>query len=214
MIEIVLAHTDLARVRFAHSPVEELVASLRVLQDPGRRHMYGRWMSAVQGRLRGLRMDLLTTLAPTGRYLPAFLLPSPAGPWPALTDQLDAVAATPPSAVRAELDKVREGGPLPTALRPLYEDPVTHLPAVVQELQRYWQVAVEPFWERLRALSMADLAYRMEQFAGGGLVRVLDGLHPDVAFERDLLRISKPHHCHHHFDLTGTGILLVPCVFT
>jgi hypothetical protein len=34
MIEIVLAHSDLARVRFAHSPIEELVASLRVLQDP------------------------------------------------------------------------------------------------------------------------------------------------------------------------------------
>ena len=34
MIEIVLVHSDLARLRFAHSPIEELVASLRVLQDP------------------------------------------------------------------------------------------------------------------------------------------------------------------------------------
>ena len=42
MIEIMLAHSDLARVRFAHSPVGELVASLRVLQDPGRQLMYGR----------------------------------------------------------------------------------------------------------------------------------------------------------------------------
>jgi hypothetical protein len=63
MIEVVLAHTDLARVRFAHSPIEELMASLRVLQDPGRQHMYGRWMSAVQGRLRGLRLGLLTAAA-------------------------------------------------------------------------------------------------------------------------------------------------------
>jgi DNA-binding transcriptional ArsR family regulator len=51
MIEIVLAHTDLARVRFAHSPVAELVASLRVLHDPGRQHMYGGWLSAVQEQL-------------------------------------------------------------------------------------------------------------------------------------------------------------------
>lgn len=64
MIEIVLAHTDLARVRFANSPVEELVASLRVLQDSGRQQMYGHWMRAVQGWLRGLRLDLLTALAP------------------------------------------------------------------------------------------------------------------------------------------------------
>jgi DNA-binding transcriptional ArsR family regulator len=215
MIEIVLANTDLARVRFAHSPVEELVASLRVLHDPGRQQLHGRWLSAVQGRLRGLRLDLLTALAPTGRYLPAFLLPAPTGPWPALADQLAAVAATPPAAVRAELDKVRDGGPLPSALRPLYEDPAAHLPTVVQELQRYWQVAIEPMWERLRALYMADLTYRMEQFASSGLGRVLDDLHPDVALERgDLLQIRKPHHCHHHVDLAGAGVLLVPCVFT
>jgi DNA-binding transcriptional ArsR family regulator len=214
MIEIVLANTDLARVRFAHSPVQELVASLRVLHDPGRQYMFGRWLSAVQERLRGLRLDLLTALAPTGRYLPAFLLPPPTEPWPALADQLAAVAATSPAAVRAELDKVRGGGPLPGALRPLYEDPGAHLPAVVQELQRYWQAALQPVWERLRALSMADLAYRMDQFASSGLARVLDGLHPEIAFKRDLLQIHKPHHCHHHFDLAGTGILLVPCVFT
>jgi DNA-binding transcriptional ArsR family regulator len=214
MIEIVLAHTDLARVRFAHSPVEELVASLRVLRDPGRQDMFGRWLSAVQERLRGLRLDLLTALAPTGRYLPAFLLPPPTESWPVLADQLAAVAATPPAAVRAELDKIREDGPLPGALRPLYQDPGAHLPAVVQEMQRYWQAALQPVWERLRAISMADLAYRMEQFAGGGLARVLDGLHPDIALNRDLLQIHKPHHCHHHFDLAGAGILLVPCVFT
>jgi DNA-binding transcriptional ArsR family regulator len=214
MIEIVLAHTDLARVRFAHSPVAELVASLRVLHDPGRQHMYGGWLSAVQGRLSELRLDLLTALAPTGRYLPAFLLPPPTGPWGVLADQLDAVAATPPAAVRAELEKVRDGRPLPAVLRPLYQDPVTHLPTVVQEMQRYWQVALQPVWERLRALSMADLAYRMEQFASGGLARVLKDLHPDIAFDRDLLQIDKPHHCHHHFDLAGTGIVLVPCVFT
>jgi hypothetical protein len=37
------------------------------------------------------------------------------------------------------------------------------------ERGRYWQAAVEPFWPRLRALSTADLTYRMEQFANGGL---------------------------------------------
>lgn len=214
MITIVLAHTDLARVRFAHSPVEELVASLRVLHDPRRQHMYGRWLSSVQGQLGGLRLELLTALAPTGRYLPSFLLPPPSGPWGVLADQLDEIAVTPPATVRAELDKVRDGGPLPSVLRPLYQDPAAHLPTVVRELQRYWQAAIQPVWERLRALCMADLAYRMEQFASGGLARVLTGLHPDITLERDLLQIDKPHHCHHHVDLAGTGILLMPCVFT
>jgi DNA-binding transcriptional ArsR family regulator len=214
MIEIVLAHSDLARVRFAHSPVEELVASLRVLQDPGRQLMYGRWLSAVRPRLDGLLLELLFALAPTGRYLPTFLFPPQTQPWGVLADELERIAASPPAVVRAELDKVREGQPLPAVLAPLYDDPASQLPAVVGELARYWRAAVEPFWQRVRALCTADLAHRMEQFADGGLARVLANLHPDLAFTGELLRIDKPHHCSHRFDLAGTGIVLVPCAFT
>jgi Family of unknown function (DUF5937) len=163
MIEITLAHSDLARVRFAHSPVEELVASLRVLQDPGRQLMYGRWVSATRGRLGGLRLDLLAALAPTGRYLPAFLFPPSTRPWGVLAEELAQVAASPPAVVRAELDKVREGGPLPGVLGPLYDDPAGQLPAVVEEMGRYWEAAIEPVWPRVRGLCAADLAYRMEQ---------------------------------------------------
>jgi hypothetical protein len=122
------------------------------------------------------------------------MLPPPSGPWGVLADELDAIAVTPPATERAELDKVRDGGPLAGVLRPLYQDPATQLPTVVRELQRYWQAAIQPVWDRLRALCMADLAYRMEQFASGGLARVLTGLHPDLTFERDLLQIDKPHH--------------------
>jgi DNA-binding transcriptional ArsR family regulator len=214
MIEIMLAHSDLARVRFAHSPVEELVASLRVLQDPGRQLMYGRWVAATRGRLGGLRLDLLAALAPTGRYLPAFLFPPSTRPWGVLSEELAQIAASPPAMVRAELDKVREGAPLPAVLEPLYDDPAGQLPAVVEEMARYWEAAVEPVWPRVRGLCAADLAYRMEQFAAGGLAGVLADLHPDLGFADELLRVDKPHHCSHRFDLAGTGIVLVPCAFT
>ena len=216
MIEIVLANIDLAHVRFAHSPVTELVASFRVLHDPSRDIMYGTWLSAVRGQLGGLRLELLTALAPTGRFLPDFLLSPPTEPWGVLADELDAVAATPPAVVRADLEELCDGQPLPTVLRPLYDDPAAHLPAVVQEMRRYWQVAVEPVWHRLRALSMADLSYRMERFADGGIARVFGDLHPDVAFEHDRLQIDKPqHNSHRHsLDLAGTGIVLVPCGFS
>jgi hypothetical protein len=213
MIELVLDHADLVRVRFAHSPIREAVTSLLVLQDPRRQPMYGRWLSTVRPRLAGLRLELLVALAPAGRYLPSFLLPAPARPWPVLADELAAVTATHPGIVRAELDLVRDGRPLPGVLQGLYHDPAAHLPAVAKELERYWQVAVEPFWPRMRALGAADLAYRMERFADGGLACVLDGLHPDVSFADDVLQIDKPHHCSHRLDLTGTGIVLVPCAF-
>jgi DNA-binding transcriptional ArsR family regulator len=215
MIEIVLANTDLARVRFAHSSVVELVASLRVLHDPSRDFMYGTWLSSLRGQLDGPRLELLTGLVPTGRFLPDFLVSPPTEPWGVFADELDAVAATPPAIVRADLEELCDGQPLPAVLRPLHDDPPAHLPAVVQEMRRYWQVAVEPVWQRLRALSMADLSYRMERFADGGIASVFGDLHPDVAFEHDRLLIDKPQHdSHRHsLDLAGSGIVLVPCGF-
>jgi DNA-binding transcriptional ArsR family regulator len=213
MIEMWLAHVDLARVRFAHSPVRELVASLLVLQDPGRQCMHGGWLAGVRRQLGGLELELLTSLAPIGHYLPSFLFPPPTGPWGVLAEELDAVAACPPAVVRADLDKVRQDRPLPAVLRPLYEDPAGHLPAVAEAMRRYWQATVEPVWPRLRAVSAADVAYRVERFADGGLARVLADLHPEVALDADRLRVDKPHHCSHRFDLAGMGILLLPCAF-
>jgi len=213
MIELVLAHADLARVRFAHSPIHELVASLLVLQDPSRRLMYDGWLSSVEPRLDGLPLELLTALAPPGRYLPVFLFPAPAVPRPTLADELEAVVASPPAVVRAELDTVWERRPLPSGLRPLYEDPAAHLPAVAEAPRRYWEVAVLPVWPRLQAVCALDLTYRMERFADGGLARVLADLHPELAMEGDRLRIDKPHICHQCYDLAGAGIVVVPCAF-
>jgi DNA-binding transcriptional ArsR family regulator len=214
MIELVLAHTDLARVRFAHSPARELVTSLLVLQDPQRRAMHGRWLTAVRPHLGGLRLELLTALAPArGPYLPQFLLPAICRPWPELAEELDAVMATPAAMVRRELDQAYQGQPLPSVLRPLYEDPPAQLPEVIEELQRYWQAAIAPVWPRVRALCTADLTWRMEQFANGGLARVLTKLHSQLTLEADRLRVDTPHHCQQRFDLAGAGILVVPCAF-
>jgi hypothetical protein len=130
MIELVLDHTDLARVRFAHSPVRELVASLLGLQDPSRRAMHGRWLAAVRPRLGGQRLDLLTALAPAGRHLPSFLLPAVTRPWPTPAEELEAIAASPPPVVRAQLEVMCQDRPLPAVLEPLYQDPAAHLPEV------------------------------------------------------------------------------------
>ena len=165
-------------------------------------------------RLGGLRLELLTALAPAGGpYLPQFLLPVVSKPWPELAEELDAIAASPAALVRAELDQAYQGRPLPAVLRPLYEDPVARLPEVVQELQRYWQAAIVPVWPRVRAACSADLTYRMEQFAGGGLARVLAELHSRLALEADRLLVDTPHHCQQRFDLAGIGILVMPCAF-
>jgi hypothetical protein len=128
-------------------------------------------LASARRQLGGLQLELLTALAPIGRSLPSFLMPPPIGPWGVLAEELAAVAATPSAVVRAELDIVRDGKPLPAVLRPLYEDSTGQLPAVVAAMRRYWEVTVEPVWPRLRTVCMADLSHRMQQYADGGLTR-------------------------------------------
>lgn len=214
MIEMLLEHADVARIRFAHSPMRELVASIRTLQDPGGQRMYRVWLASVRGRLSEPGMELLTALLPGGgRFVPDFLLPAPVEPWGVVDDELDAVAATSPAVIRAELEQMFPDGTFPAVLRPVYEDPAAQLPAVVGAIKWYWDAAVAPVWQRLRALSTADVSYRMDQFARGGVERVFADLHPELSLDHDRLQIAKQHDCHHRFDLAGAGILLMPCVF-
>jgi len=136
MVELALGHVDLARVRFAHSPIRELVSSLLVLQDPSRQPMYGRWLATVRPSSPICGWSCWSRWRrPGGSFLPSCYPPPDPGP--------PSPMSWPPSRqprrpfVRSELDLVREERPLPVALRALYQDPPAQLPSVVEELERY-----------------------------------------------------------------------------
>ena len=50
---------DLLRTRFAISPLFELVASVRVLRDPGAHSVHVPWVREARARLEGLDYNLL-----------------------------------------------------------------------------------------------------------------------------------------------------------
>jgi DNA-binding transcriptional ArsR family regulator len=208
MIEYVLGQADVARVRFAQPVLYEVVASLRAVRD--QRHlMFGGWLRGAAPRLRGVRLDLLTALVPPGPLVPDYLLADvPGGD---IEVELEALREASPAVVRAELDQLRRGGAVPSPLRPLYDDPARHLPAVADELRRYWQAAIEPLWPRIRAVGLADIGYRLDRFASGGVAQLLSGLNPDVAFDGDTITVRRAGTARGLLD--GRGVVLVPSVF-
>lgn len=56
------------------------------------------------------------------------------------------------------------------------------------------------------------MAYRAARLAGGGIEAMLADLHPEVELRGHAIQIAKPHHSCKH-DLSGAGLLLVPCAF-
>ncbi|MFD3698607.1 DUF5937 family protein [Streptomyces sp. NPDC058646] len=205
---------DLAQTRFAVSPMWEVVTSFRLLQEAGAPPLHRRWAAQVRPRLlrAGLDRGWLAALIPGSGYIADFLNPTPAGPFPALPAELDAIRRSTPEQVRADLATLRlKSAPAPR-LRLLDEEPGAALEKVAAEIETYWELAIGPYWHRIRQLLEADLFHRARQVAEHGSAHVLNELHETVSWDAGTLRVVR-RHCALTRDQTGSGLLLVPSAF-
>ncbi|MFJ8625942.1 winged helix-turn-helix domain-containing protein [Kitasatospora sp. NPDC093550] len=214
--ELNFSTQDLALTRFAVSPMQEVVTSLRALAHSPVPALHRPWAGQVRERLAaaGPALERLTALVPPTGHLPDFLNPAPAGFAPTLTEELAAITATGADQVRADLDilAAEAGGRLPAVLDPLYRDPAAQLPRLAADLRAYWEPALAPYWARIRALLAADVLHRSRQAAEHGTARMLDGLHDTVRWDGSALRLEQ-RHCAVTRLTAGAGLLLLPSAF-
>jgi DNA-binding transcriptional ArsR family regulator len=220
VIRLQFSIEDFTRIRFAFCPVHETVLSVRALSTGSRNGLHAPWLQQVRPRLEGFDLELLTAVVrPTG-YIPDFLLPSPSRRESTFESGLAQVAATATEAAASQLShlaghRIAQSGPGKARrvelLHELIDAPPVGLARIVTELERYWHVAVAPYWPRIRALLHDDLAHRLEELASGGVRQLFRTLHPLVSFHRDTLQITK--YYSGHADLRQRGLLLLPCVF-
>ncbi|GAA2102100.1 DUF5937 family protein [Streptomyces albiaxialis] len=209
-MEIAFSAEDMARTRFAVSPLWEVVASVRVLKgaDPGGLHR--RWTERVRPALAAAKLDLaplFDLIAVPTRGIPGFLVPPPTTPQPSLEVELTTLRATP----EAELRRTTTKAALPR-VEALCADPDRELGRLAEAVAAYWEVALAPHWARIRALCEGDILYRATRFADGGARRLFADLSPQTAWDSGTLRLE------HRFlsgrrDLAGRGLLLCPSVF-
>ncbi|MFD6889015.1 DUF5937 family protein [Streptomyces sp. NPDC059957] len=220
--ELNFSAAELAQTRFAVSPMWEVVTSFRLLYAESDPPLHRRWAEQVRPRLRsaGLDRGWLAALIPGGGYLADFLNPTPAGPYPDLAAELAAIRAGDPENVRSDLTaiatKYRPAGRRPDRpaprLRLLHEDPEAVLEKVTDEIQTYWELALAPYWPRIRQLLDADVFHRARQVAEHGTAHVLGELHETVRWDAGTLRMVR-RHCALTREQTGSGLLLVPSAF-
>ncbi|WP_238434309.1 hypothetical protein [Micromonospora tarensis] len=175
MIEVRFSPDDLSRVRFAHSPLAELVASSWALRKPAKYWMHRPWRERAERLLPGAGLEpLLAVLRSANGYVPDFL--TPIGVAPNLAAELRAVAGTDPSVVRRQLD--RAGAPRLTP------------DELVAQLRRYFTLLIAPDWPRLRALALADIRRRTLLAAEQGGRTLLRELHPLIRWDGAALRVA------------------------
>ncbi|MEV0778997.1 helix-turn-helix domain-containing protein [Streptomyces sp. NPDC050428] len=218
MISYELGVEDLADTRFALSPLNETVFSLRVLRDPGLSALHLPWRRSVLEGLGGEALDtgLLMALVGDRLTLPDFLTPRPTSFAPSFDEELAAVRRTPAALVRRDLVAAHAPGPLPDALRDASAaDDATVAAlrdALCALLRQYWHLAVEPAWPRMRLLLEADMTYRARQLAVGGARLLFADMHPNLRWHHGVLHIDKMI-SRYHVAASGRGLLLVPSAF-
>ena len=203
---------DLASTRFAHSPVWELITSLRILRNPEPAARHLPWVRDALPVAAGLDLALAFALTPPEGYIPDFITPPPAGPVAGLEEELAQIEATPPEQVRKELGVLLKGRRPPPALEPLLARPAPTLRRLTASLATYWEATLAPSWPRIRALLTADLTHRAGRLTGGGPRALFADLDEGVRWTGTALEIDTLYSG--SVDLRGRGLLLMPSAFT
>ncbi|RFS87036.1 transcriptional regulator [Actinomadura spongiicola] len=211
MISFVLGVEDLADARFAVSPLQETVLSLRVLRDPGLSASHLPWRRSVLGRLGALDTKLLFSLVGWRLALPDLLTPPPTVFAPAFEDELDVVRRSPLDLVRRDLSAVHAPRPLPEALRAATADDAS-VAGLCDLLCQYWRAAVEPVWPQMRLVLEADMTYRARRLAMGGARLLFADMHPNLRWRDGVLTIDRTIG-EFRVASSGRGLLLIPSVF-
>ena len=212
MVRFVFSVEDLARTRFAISPISELTHSLLAWRDPSHAALHVPWLRSLSGKLDGLALERAVLLTPGRGYTPDFLAPPPAGPLGSIGDDLAALRATPVAQVRDEM-RLFGSQHARADVAAWQEHPRRELRALADLFEAYWERALAPVWPRVRAFLDADIAYRARRLASGGPDALFSDLGAAVSWAPPQLDVAVPTH-DATIELAGRGLVLMPSAFS
>jgi DNA-binding transcriptional ArsR family regulator len=220
MITILLSAEDLTKVRIAPSPLWETVTSFGVLLHHGRGTVHAPWAARAPRVLSGTDLSALVAAMCVAGRCPDFLTPPPDASVGTFGEELERLRATSPEVVYEEVEAfVRQEheqfgslAPEKSRLLEIYLcNPEGSLERLVDELRRYHDLALAPYWPRIQEHLEGDTIRRGQALALGGVEALLSGLHPKASYGGGVLELDKAYEA--IIEPAGRGLTLVPCVF-
>jgi DNA-binding transcriptional ArsR family regulator len=210
---------DLAKVRLSPTwgPLSESLFSLRLLRRRQPNPLVAGWTHAVRSQLEGWIAPLLV-LTPTS---PLIDLHTVAGESPDMEPALASLAKAPASRLSAELQPLHSfaGDCLPWVrvwLRALTRGEPRARRKLSELLERYYDLAVAPYWRTIRSFLAAEQAHRGRIMALGGVEQLLGTLHPLIRWRPPVLEVQSAHGPRRAQSPGVQGarsLILVPSVF-
>ena len=210
MIRIELSDEDLARTRLALSPLWELVASLFWVHKEEPTPEYAPWVARTRRALRGVELGPLDLDITFPRYVPDFAAPIPTDPLASLATEIEAVRATDPAVVRADI-AAGWAGPPPPPWDGFVARPREMLDRLADGMHAYWEAALADDWPRLRAVVEGEMLARARALALSGPAAVLEELHPSLRWRHPAIELYQEKNYEMHLE--GRPLVLIPLVF-
>ncbi|TVL88773.1 winged helix-turn-helix domain-containing protein [Streptomyces sp. SAJ15] len=206
MIRIHFTAVDFTQVRFAPrpAPLQELNTALMTMCRPDEELLFGRWRRRL---LRSLpaAAGALADLVPAGR--PPLFLDEFSDD---LSDGLDAVRATSPTLVRAEIERVYAPRPTPPPpwIRDLHRGDADAWRLVRRAQHAAFETALRPVWPLVQDLHRREFTRYALTVAEHGVGAALTALVPDSRWNEGVWEIAAP--APREIALRGRGLVLAP----
>lgn len=183
-MEIRLSAEALARTRFAISPLWEVTCAVRTLRQH-RHAVHQPWIDQVRPRVSGREPEfapLTGLVSESPAANPDFLTPPPSTFIPDL---------------EVELGGLRDG--------------TTERDRLIEAIRAFWEIALAPYWPRLRPLLERDVTVRAKTLAERGAAALFGDLHEDIGWRDGTVTVSGARHG--RLEVTDRELVLVPSVF-
>jgi DNA-binding transcriptional ArsR family regulator len=214
MVTIELTSEDLARSRFAISPITEVVHAARILANESLDVHHRSWLRAHKPVVDGLRsssdLRLLFAVLPAHGHCPEFLLPPPVSSRAEIGEELERLRTASADFVRAEIQKT-------ISLRRFdgHTERMLRRPSIAEtladQLGYIWQCLIEPSWPKLRDVLDRDVSRRAMRSAQRGMTSAFDNVPRVVTMSATEVTIRQ--HTQDKRSGSGKGIVFIPSAF-